>query len=87
MDSEKAEINRKKHEVSFDEAKTVFDDPLARIFNDEWHSKGENREIIIGNSERDRLLIVCFTERGDAIRIFSSRKTTTRERNDYEKNK
>jgi len=54
-DRRKAEKNVNKHGVSFDEAKTVFGDPLARIFDDEWHSLNERREIITGHSERTRL--------------------------------
>jgi len=49
----------------------VFADPLARIFNDEDHSVGEQREIIIGHSARVRLLVVCFSAREDTVRIFS----------------
>jgi uncharacterized DUF497 family protein len=82
---QKALMNVKKHGVTFDEATTVFDDPLAQIFDDEWHSPGERREIIIGNSERNRLLIVYFTERMKGIiRVFSSRPATKKERKDYE---
>jgi uncharacterized DUF497 family protein len=66
-------------------ALTVFSDPLARIFDDPDHSSAEAREIIIGHSNKERLLVVCFTERSDAIRLFSARKTTKRERRDYEK--
>lgn len=56
-DAEKARVNRRKHGVSFEEAKTVFDDPLAAIFDDEQHSGGEQREIIIGHSGDERLLL------------------------------
>jgi uncharacterized DUF497 family protein len=81
----KASLNIKKHSVSFEEAKTVFDDVLARIFEDEWNSVNEHREIIIGHSVQNRLLLVCFTERSEGlIRIFSSRPTTRKERKDYE---
>jgi uncharacterized DUF497 family protein len=60
---------------------------LARIFDDAEHSAGERREIIVGHSILGRLLVVCFTEReADVIRIFSSRETTGRERQDYEEN-
>ena len=62
-DSDKAASNISKHGVSFEEALTVFRDPLARIFNNEDHSIEERREIIIGYSSRRRLLVVCFTER------------------------
>jgi uncharacterized DUF497 family protein len=86
-DSGKASVNTKKHHVSFDEASTVFDDPLANIFNDEDHSEKERREIIIGRSVLQRLVVVCFTERRKrVVRIFSARLATKREQNDYEEN-
>ncbi len=85
-DEARAASNQKKHGVTFEEAATVFADPLAAIFDDEVHSEEEQREIIIGHSARDRLLLVCFTERGDAIRIISARRATKRERKDYEEN-
>jgi len=86
-DKDKAASNLKKHKVSFDEASTVFDDPLAYIFDDEDHSAEEHREITIGHSILRRLLLVCFTERiENLIRIFSARKATKKERKDYEKN-
>jgi hypothetical protein len=86
-DHEKAHSNQKKHGVSFSEASTVFADPLACIFDDEFHSTRERREIIIGYSNRLRLRIVCFTERSGVIRIISSRLATRKERNEYEENK
>ena len=85
-DETKAAINRKKHGVSFEEAKTVFDNPLALIFDDEEHSIDEHREIIIGHSRNNRLLLVSYTERPNAIRIISARLATRREREDYEQN-
>jgi uncharacterized DUF497 family protein len=86
-DKAKATANFKKHKVSFDEASTVFNDPLARIFDDEDHSAEEQREIIIGYSIINHLLLVCFTERNeDMIRIFSARQATKNERQDYEEN-
>ncbi|MBW4445378.1 MAG: BrnT family toxin [Spirirestis rafaelensis WJT71-NPBG6] len=85
-DETKAATNLKKHSVSFEEAKTVFDNPLALIFDDEAHSIDEQREIIIGHSQSNRLLLVCFTERPNAIRIISARLATRREREDYEQN-
>jgi uncharacterized DUF497 family protein len=85
-DSAKAASNSEKHGVSFEEAMTVFADPVACIFDDEWHSQEEEREIIIGHSANDRLLLVCFTERTNAIRIISARRATPRERKDYEEN-
>lgn len=83
-DAHKALINRMKHGVSFEEAVTVFADPLARIFDDPDHSIAEAREFIVGWSRNHRLLLVCFTERGDNVRIISARKTTKLERQDYE---
>lgn len=84
-DDDKATNNLEKHGVSFEEAATVFQDPLALIFDDEAHSITERREIIIGHSTRNRLLLVCFTERGDKLRIFSARPATRKERQDYER--
>jgi uncharacterized DUF497 family protein len=72
--------------VSFAEALTVFADSLARIFDDEDHSIDERREIIIGHSARQRLLVVCFSAREDTVRIFSARSAAKRERRDYEEN-
>lgn len=85
-DRKKAAANFSKHRVPFEEALTVFADPLARIFDDEDHSVEEQREIIIGHSARERLLVVCFTSQGESVRIFSARKATRRERKDYEEN-
>jgi uncharacterized protein len=81
---QKAEDNLAKHGVSFEEAQTVFHNPLARIFDDEAHSADENREIIIGHSVLNRLVLVCFTERREVIRLFSARRATPKERKDYE---
>ncbi len=73
--------------VTFDEASTVFDNSLARIFDDEIHSFDERREIIIGPSIKNRLLLVCFTERPtEIIRIISARLPTKKERKKYEEN-
>ena len=84
-DEDKAASNESKHGVTFDEASTVFADPLAVIFGDEEHSEDEIREIIIGHSILERLLLVSFTERGvDVVRIISARRATKRERKDYE---
>jgi uncharacterized protein len=84
-DFDKALANLKKHKVSFDEAATVFDDPLARTYYDESHSIDEARELILGHSELNRLVFVSFTERGrDRIRIISARLPTKRERRSYE---
>ena len=86
-DENKARSNQVEHEVTFDEASTVFDDSLARIFDDEEHSIDERREIIIGHSVNNQLLLVCFTERpNQIIRIISARRPTPKERKDYEEN-
>ena len=61
-----------------------FNDPLAHIFDDSDHSMTESREIIIGVSQKQRLLLVCFAERRKAVRIISARKATKLERQDYE---
>lgn len=83
-DRQKAEENRKSHRVSFEEAVTVFRDPLARIFDDPEHSQDERREIIVGHSDKQRLLLVSFVERPRRVRIISARRATRRERHDYE---
>jgi uncharacterized protein len=85
-DQSKAASNLKKHGVSFEEAKTVFDNSLAVIFDDEAHSVSEQREIIIGHSRQNRLLLIAFTERSGNIRIISARLATRQEREDYEQN-
>lgn len=72
--------------MSFEEAITVFEDLLARIHDDPDHSFGEWREIIIGTSAAGRLVLVCFTERGEVIRIINAREPDPSERNDYEEN-
>lgn len=83
-DEKKASLNIKNHGVSFETAQTVFNDPLARIFDDELHSFGERREIIIGHDYNYQLLLVCFTEKSGIIRIISARLATKRERQNYE---
>ncbi|PSN17843.1 hypothetical protein C7271_15630 [filamentous cyanobacterium CCP5] len=85
-DQSKAASNSKKHGVSFEEAKTVFDNPLAVIFDDKAHSVDEQREIIIGHSWQNRLLLIAFTERSGNVRIISARLATRNEREDYEQN-
>ena len=80
----KARKNLAKHGVSFSEALSVFDDPLARIDDDPDHSLAERREIIFGQSRAGRLLLVSFTERGDNIRIISARQPDSDERKRYE---
>ena len=85
-DKEKAKANLRKHGVSFEEAATVFVDPLARIHDDPDHSIGERREIMVGVSAGRRLLLVSFTERGDVVRIIHARQTDAAERREYEEN-
>ncbi len=80
----KAAGNLSKHGVSFEEAKTVFDDPLYVDFYDPDHSEDEERYLIVGESNRGRLLIVSYTERGDSIRLISARELTRTERSAYE---
>lgn len=83
-DENKAANNRSKHGISFDEAKTIFDDPLYVDFYDPDHSQNEERYLIIGESNRGRLLIASYTERSLAIRIISAREVTKSERESYE---
>ncbi len=83
-DEEKAQSNLKKHDVSFEEARTVFGDPLSITMTDPRHSAEEERYIDIGMSASGRLLVVVYTERGAAMRIINSRKAAAREREVYE---
>ena len=83
----KAAGNRAKHKVAFEEAATVFGDPLGRIVDDPRHSEDEERLVLLGESDRHRLLVVMFTERGEALHLISARKATRRERREYEENK
>jgi uncharacterized DUF497 family protein len=83
-DEKKAKQNLKKHGVSFEEAGTVFGDPLARTIHDPAHSEEEDRFVTLGASHGQRLLVVVFTERGDKIRLISARVATRREKKDYE---
>lgn len=83
-DPKKAEVNQKKHGVSFHEAATVFADPLAITFSDPDHSKGELRFLTFGHSKMSHLLIVVHTERHSKTRIISARRATRYERTIYE---
>lgn len=85
-DTTKSIANLQKHRVSFEEAETVFNDPLAVTVNDQRHSEAELREIIIGHSDFDRLLFISFTERSEDIRLISAREATRQERKKYEDN-
>ncbi len=83
-DPKKAISNARKHNVSFQEAASVFGDPLAITFEDPDHSMDENRWITFGRSLQKRLLIVSHTERGDRTRIISARLMNRKEINIYE---
>lgn len=83
-DESKAAINLVKHGVSFEEAASVFSDPLAFTFPDPDHSIGEERMLTFGYSSTARLLAVIHAERGRSIRIISARKATRHERGTYE---
>jgi uncharacterized DUF497 family protein len=84
-DDEKATSNLKKHDVSFEEGATIFNDPeIATIFDPD-HSKDEERYISIGTSIQGNLLVIVHTEREERIRVISCRKATEAERKSYEK--
>ncbi|MBK7894999.1 MAG: BrnT family toxin [Candidatus Promineifilaceae bacterium] len=83
-DKQKAERNTSKHGVSFEEAQTVFTDPLYLDFYDPDHSDEEERYIIVGQSEQQRLLVVSYTERDQKVRLISAREATRKEREAYE---
>lgn len=85
-DEKKNAMNQKKHRISFEEAKTVFDDVEALIIDDPDHSIDEERFIILGFSSRANLLVVChcYRQNDSVIRIISARKATTREAGQYE---
>ena len=83
-DRKKAANNFRKHKVSFDEAVTVFYDPLSATFNDPEHSVGEERYITVGYSSTRRLLVVSCSERDDGIRIISARRANTKEKRRHE---
>ncbi len=83
-DPKKAAANLLKHRIAFEEAVTVFADPLARIHDDPSHSVDERREIIVGHSVQHRLLLVSFVERARSVRLISARRATRLERKEYE---
>ena len=85
-DTNKNEINKKKHNVSFEEAQTVFYDERALVIDDPEHSIEEERFIILGFSEKANLLVVChcYRESDSVIRIISARKATKTEQSYYE---
>lgn len=87
-DPKKASENVKKHKVTFEEAVTVFYDPMAKISDDPDHSADEERFLMIGHSNRENLLIVVhvYKEKNETIRIISARKATKKETRYFEEN-
>ncbi|GAK60156.1 hypothetical protein U27_00047 [Candidatus Vecturithrix granuli] len=83
-DEEKAIKNLRKHQISFHEGTTIFNDPLIATMHDPDHSEGEDRFISLGYSSQNRLLVVSYTQRQDNIRLISCRKATRKERKKYE---
>lgn len=83
-DPDKAKQNIETHGISFDEASTAFGDTLSLTIYDPLHSENEDRFVLIGNSHKNRVLVVVHTDRGDRIRLISARKTTKKERKQYE---
>jgi len=84
-DSEKAVANLRQHRVSFEEASSVFGDPLAVTFHDPDHSIGEVRWVTFGVSQSGVLLVVSHTQRGKRVRLISARRAIRAERTIYEK--
>jgi uncharacterized protein len=83
-DEKKASQNFLKHNISFEEAVTVFDDPLSDTFRDPDHSHDEERFIIIGASESGKILVIAHTDDEKTVRIISAREATYGERKSYE---
>jgi len=83
-DPKKAESNARKHGVTFDEASTVFGDPLGLLMPDPDHSGGEQRYLVLGMSNRRRLVVVAFAERPPRTRLISARRATRQEQRRYE---
>ena len=83
-DPKKATANVKKHGVTFQEAATIFGDPLAITFDDPDHSMSENRYITFGLSLQKRLIVVSHTEHGDRTRVINARLMDRKERRIYE---
>jgi uncharacterized DUF497 family protein len=84
-DPKKALANLDKHGVAFEEAASVFFDPLSLTIPDSGHSSDEDRFIILGHSLLQRFLVVAHTDRGDKIRIISARTATAAEKRKYDK--
>jgi len=84
-DPKKAESNARKHGVTFDEASTVFGDPLGLLMPDPDHSLNEERYLVLGMSNQQRLLVVAFAKRPPRTRLISARRAKPREWRRYEK--
>ncbi len=85
-DKDKNIINKKKHKVSFEEASSCFGDCESLTIYDPLHSESEERFILIGVSNKGRILLIAHTKRKNKIRIISARKVTKKERRFYENN-
>ncbi len=83
-DEKKAAANLRKHSVSFEEAASAFGDPLSLTIPDPEHSEDEERWVLLGMTERHRLVVVAHTEQADTVRLISARLATPAERHDYE---
>ena len=83
-DNKKAAANHRKHGVSFEEAASAFGDPLSLTIPDPEHSEAEERCVLLGMTERRRLVVVVHTEQADTVRLMSARLATPAERRDYE---
>jgi uncharacterized protein len=85
-DEKKNQANQKKHGISFEEAQTIFYDPLTKVAPDPDHSDDEERFLAVGHSDGHRLLIVahCYRQPDETIRIISARRLTKEEREQYE---
>jgi uncharacterized DUF497 family protein len=83
-DPKKAESNARKHGVTFDEASTVFGDPLGLLMPDPDHSSDEQRYVVLGMSNRRRVVVVAFAERPPRTRLISARRATRHEQRRYE---
>jgi len=83
-DKSKNRNNQEKHGIAFEEAKSIFNDPLSITIYDSEHSSNEDRYIDLGMSLLGRLLVVAYTERGERVRLISCREATRKERMVYE---
>ena len=82
-DAEKNRLNKRKHKISFEQAATVFGDPLAITIFDDDHSHAEDRFVTIGATTSHLLVVVCHTDRSGRIRIISARKANKHEKRQY----